>query len=458
MGPIDLEPGRRLRIALLAAVVTLCAATPAGATVPADGSGFGVSDPDPIPSRSLGEQFSGLRPQLFRLIVDWNVVDDPGLKLQAAERIDRARAGGAREVIVAFGRPAAYVDPAAWLAKVGAFIDEFTPYVDWWSPLNEPNHRSGDEPNWMATTPHSGASTPPYGYGVDAAARYSSALASFLAARHPDDGLLSPDFHDDYDDDLGDGTPLATVSDGGQRVSASVDYIRHFREAGGDLGAALGWHPYSGVNRRDLTSTEDVAGAFPGLPIWVTEIGAAGSIPGGRFTELGERYQLDTVEWMVGALATHPRVERLLYWHMVDHNPVWDTALVRADGSRRPAWYTWCAAAHAGRAADPDCDAGGIWQAWRSPGGLITSQPAVVSPSAGRLSLFARGADGALWERRHDGAGWSEWESLGGAISSEPAAESPGDGTIRVSARGADGAQWEKGFDGQSWSAWAPAG
>ncbi len=264
------------------------------------------------------------------------------------------------------------------------------------------------------------------------------ALSGFLALRHPDDVLVSPDLHDDYDGDLSDGTPLRTVAVGDRRISTVADYLRQFRAAGGELGAALAWHPYSGVNRRDMTSTVDIAAEVPGLPIWVTEIGAAGQIPGGRFERAGETYQRDTVDWMLGpGLASHPQVERIYYWHMLDHNPVWDTALVRADGSPRPAWRSWCAAAHGDDPSHPDCvetgpaaprrlDAFAPGPVWRPPTGLIASGVTAVEPWPGRTVLLARGPDSALWERHLDGSDWSAWRSLGGAITSEPSAASPG--------------------------------
>ena len=201
----------RLRLILgplVAVLAVLAGSSPAGATVPHTGYGLGISDPDPIPANSLRESFAALRPKTFRVIVDWNVVDNPALKAQVATRIARARTAGVREVAVAFGGPTGYVAPETWIAKVGAFVDEFSPYVNAWSPVNEPNHNPGGVPNWLATTPRNSRPAPPYGYGVQALARYSRALGGFLAIRHPDDLLLSPDLHDDYDGDLADGTPL----------------------------------------------------------------------------------------------------------------------------------------------------------------------------------------------------------------------------------------------------------
>jgi hypothetical protein len=462
------RPSRLILALLTALVLAAAAASPASATVPRNGYGLGISDPDPVPSNSLRERFAALRPRIFRVLVYWDMVDDPTLRAQVGARIARARAAGVKEVVVAFGGPDRYLDPATWIAKVGSFVDEFSPYVDAWSPVNEPNINPGGAPNWLSTTHANAKPVQPYGYGVDVLARYSDALAGYLALRHPDDRLLSPDFHDEYDSDLSDGTPLRTLVSGGRRVSTVSDYVRRFRAAGGRFGVALGWHPYYGANLRDMTSTNDLAAAVPGLPIWVTEVGAAGHIPG-HPEWWGEGYQRETVDWMLGpGLASHPRVERIYYWHMLDHNPVWDTALVRTDGSPRPAWYAWCAASHGDDAGAPDCarpapvparrlDAFAPDSVWRPPTGLISSGVTAVEPWPGRTVLLARGPGSALWERRFNGHSWSAWRSLGGAIDSDPVARSQGDGRLTVNARGSDGATWEIDFDGVAWSAWRRA-
>ena len=69
--------------------------------------------------------------------------------------------------------------------------------------------------------------------------------------------------------------------------------------------------------------------------------------------------------------------------------------------------------------------AGPHWETWESLEGVISSSPDVCSWAPGRLDVFARGTDNALWHRWYDG-GWSGWESLGGVITSDPAAVSWG--------------------------------
>jgi len=96
------------------------------------------------------------------------------------------------------------------------------------------------------------------------------------------------------------------------------------------------------------------------------------------------------------------------------------------------------------------------WLGWESLGGIVTSSPTVCSWSSGRLDVFARGTDSALWHRWYDG-GWSGWESLGGILTSAPAAVSWSSGRIDVFARGGDSALWHKWYDG-GWSGWESLG
>ena len=96
------------------------------------------------------------------------------------------------------------------------------------------------------------------------------------------------------------------------------------------------------------------------------------------------------------------------------------------------------------------------WLGWESLGGTLTSGPGVSSWAPGRLDVFVRGTDSALWHKWFQG-GWSGWESLGGVLTSEPAAVSWGNGRIDVFVRGTDSALWHKWFQG-SWSGWERLG
>jgi hypothetical protein len=384
---------RRIAPSLLgsAALMALIPA-PAHAAAPYNGWGFGVADPDYQPARSLDHRFQALRPKTFRFIVNWNIADDPGLKAQALARIQLARAAGVEEVAVSFGTPPAYVDPFTWAAKVFAFVNEFSPHVEWWSPVNEPNHLPREGTNWLRERP-------------DVAASYSNLLAWHLAAFHPDDRLLSPDFHDDYDDDLGDGTPLRTMP--GQGVSTVSDYITRYAAAGGRFGEMVAWHPYSGVKRRSMASTEDFTRTLGtvgagSLPIWITEVGALEG-PG----------QGEQLEFVVRQLSQAQPVKRLSYWHMFDHNDGWDSALIARDRTLRPAWYTWCAASHGNDRSHPDC---------------------AVPPLPRRVAIAAEDASLRLDEGHADGH-WSAASPDVGARDVELQAD-------RLAAIKADGSTW----------------
>jgi peptidoglycan hydrolase-like protein with peptidoglycan-binding domain len=85
------------------------------------------------------------------------------------------------------------------------------------------------------------------------------------------------------------------------------------------------------------------------------------------------------------------------------------------------------------------------WRPWESLGGVLTSGPGVSSWASGRLDVFVRGTDNALWHKWFSG-GWSGWESLGGVITSDPDAVSWGPNRIDAFARGTDNALWHKWF------------
>ncbi|HET6881091.1 MAG TPA: hypothetical protein VFI31_13095 [Pirellulales bacterium] len=89
---------------------------------------------------------------------------------------------------------------------------------------------------------------------------------------------------------------------------------------------------------------------------------------------------------------------------------------------------------------------GGGWSGWSSLAGGITTNPAVGINADGRLEVFARGTDDALWHiwQNSPGGGWSGWNSLAGGITANPAQASNYDGRLEVFVRGTDDALWHR--------------
>jgi hypothetical protein len=107
---------------------------------------------------------------------------------------------------------------------------------------------------------------------------------------------------------------------------------------------------------------------------------------------------------------------------------------VRGNGSGL--WHLW----QTGR--------GGAWaKTWLSHGSAGGS-PAVALNGAGRLEVFVRGNDGALyhlWQTQRGGAWTKSWRShgsAGGGFASAPALALNGDGRLELFVRGRDGALW----------------
>ena len=102
------------------------------------------------------------------------------------------------------------------------------------------------------------------------------------------------------------------------------------------------------------------------------------------------------------------------------------------------------------------------WSGWGSLGGGLTSDPCLVSNADGRLEVFVRGTDNALWHKWQTAPsnGWSGWASLGGIITSNPVAGRNKDGRVEVFARGTDGALWHiwQTAPNNGWSGWASLG
>jgi Cellulase (glycosyl hydrolase family 5)/Repeat of unknown function (DUF346) len=91
------------------------------------------------------------------------------------------------------------------------------------------------------------------------------------------------------------------------------------------------------------------------------------------------------------------------------------------------------------------------------PAVSLASGPGIASWGPGRLDLFVRGSDNALWHRYYaSSVGWSGWTTLGGQLASDPAAVSWGYGRIDIFAQGRDNALKHIYYDASTggWSSW----
>jgi hypothetical protein len=101
------------------------------------------------------------------------------------------------------------------------------------------------------------------------------------------------------------------------------------------------------------------------------------------------------------------------------------------------------------------------WDMGSPPGGGITSSPAAVNAGGGVINVYARGANGHLYQKAccFGSEGWTSWWDMGsppgGGITSGPAAVNTGS-AINVYARGANGHLYQKAccFGSEGWTSW----
>lgn len=121
-----------------------------------------------------------------------------------------------------------------------------------------------------------------------------------------------------------------------------------------------------------------------------------------------------------------------------------------ARGTDNALWHQWQTAPNNG------------WSGWASMGGVITSDPVVAQNADGRLEVFARGTDNAVWHQWQTAPnnGWSGWASRGGIITSNIAVARNSDGRMEIFARGTDNALWHQWQTAPSngWSGWGSLG
>ena len=121
-----------------------------------------------------------------------------------------------------------------------------------------------------------------------------------------------------------------------------------------------------------------------------------------------------------------------------------------ARGTDNALWHQWQTAPNNG------------WSGWASLGGVITTEPVVAQNLDGRLEVFARGTDNAVWHQWQTAPnnGWSGWASMGGIITSNIAVGRNADGRLEIFARGTDNALWHQWqtAPNNGWSGWASLG
>jgi hypothetical protein len=96
-------------------------------------------------------------------------------------------------------------------------------------------------------------------------------------------------------------------------------------------------------------------------------------------------------------------------------------------------------------------------QGWTQPatiGGNLTSAPAVNSQSAELLNIWARGTDGAVYQRSWNGSAWVDWFSVGGGIEGAPASVSRAENVIDIYVRGANRATYQMYWTPSGYSPW----
>jgi hypothetical protein len=95
----------------------------------------------------------------------------------------------------------------------------------------------------------------------------------------------------------------------------------------------------------------------------------------------------------------------------------------------------------------------GTWGPWTSWGGTLSASPAVTGTSLGRIDVFIRGADHALWVRTlAPGQPLTKWKRLGGDLSTAPVAVAPGENYFEVYAGGPDHFVWMASSDTWVWT------
>ena len=111
---------------------------------------------------------------------------------------------------------------------------------------------------------------------------------------------------------------------------------------------------------------------------------------------------------------------------------------VFARGVDRAIYYT----------SQTSASADAAWSGWTCFGGQFAAGPTAVVNAQGFAELYAVGRDGAMYSMAHrlhgEALKWSEWEGLSGNFTGPPSALLDAAGMVHVFARGLDRAVWHK--------------
>ncbi len=103
----------------------------------------------------------------------------------------------------------------------------------------------------------------------------------------------------------------------------------------------------------------------------------------------------------------------------------------------------------------------GVWTLWSSLGGTIYASPTAVATGPTETTVFVQGLDNRIWTRTvSDSGALTAWGSLDlpPILTSSPSATLGADGTLSLVVRGTDGAVWLTQRTGGQWSGWQSLG
>ncbi|MEP6762007.1 MAG: SpoIID/LytB domain-containing protein [Sporichthyaceae bacterium] len=105
-------------------------------------------------------------------------------------------------------------------------------------------------------------------------------------------------------------------------------------------------------------------------------------------------------------------------------------------------------------------DATGTSAVWGSLGGLVDpgSAPSATSAGPGRLDVVIQGGDSAVWSRHLLGGAWSGWKSRGGAVRGDPAVVANPDGSLVILATVPAGPLYARTLGGSGATGWLSLG